>query len=116
MSITNPVNVPLKPAMDIKDNSKHQEVNTAEVKETKKEDDVVSRPEASPSIKVSQYPTQSQTRNLRFKVNEDSKEMYIEVTNSDNEVVRTIPFDENDPKFVELIKKSTPGMIINDKG
>lgn len=59
--------------------------------------------------------TQSQTRNISFKRNEDSKTMYIEITNEDDEVIRTIPADEKDPRFIELVAQSTPGMIINNK-
>ena len=58
---------------------------------------------------------QLQTRNISFKRNEESKTMYVEITNEDNEVVRTIPADEKDPRFIELVAQSTPGMIINSR-
>ncbi len=57
----------------------------------------------------------AQTRNISFKLNKDSNTMYVEITNEKNEVIRTIPADENDPKFIELIRQAQPGMVVNDR-
>ena len=71
---------------------------------------------AATSDKVSTPDLKQQVRNISFKLNKDDNEVYVEITNEDDEVVRTIPADENDPKFIELIKQSSPGMVIDKKG
>jgi uncharacterized FlaG/YvyC family protein len=67
-----------------------------------------------PEVKVSEH--QYLVRNMSFKLNEEKNEMYVEIRDGNDEVVRTIPADENDPKFIELIKNNKPGMIIDHKG
>lgn len=64
---------------------------------------------------VARHVPQSEVRNMNFKLNSDTDEMYVEITNADDEVVKTIPADKNDPRFIEILSNSKPGMIINDK-
>lgn len=115
MKIPDHMNVQGKPIMDIKKGADKQPINTvadvannafAETKDTSSPD----------QVKLEPTLFEDRTRNIRFRVNEESKEMYVEVTNSDNEIVRTIPADENDPKFMSLINKSAPGTFIDQTG
>lgn len=83
--------------------------------EKKTAPDEVSSVEHSNAVKTTDTQLH-QTRNLSFKLNEESNTMYVEITNEKNEVVRTIPADENDPKFVDLLKNAKPGMIVDYRG
>lgn len=113
MNISNQMNVQGKPKMDIKGGTEKQLLKAADVA---KEPHTEAK-EGPPPVptKAEPAPLAAQTRNISFKVNEN-EEMYVEVTNADNEVVRTIPADENDPKFMALIQHSTPGAFIDRKG
>lgn len=107
MNIPDQMNVQAKPIMDIKGGLEKQPLNkSAETKD------------GPPSAVIGPDQTllEDRTRNIRFRVNNESKEMYVEVTNSDNEVIRTIPADENDPKFMSLVQQSKPGSFIDRTG
>lgn len=120
MNIPDKINAHSKSNMDIKMAENKQvakvksDVNTEDIAKVEEKPEVSAEVSAAVAADVNGVSTQ--TRNISFKINEQTEEMYVEITDDDDEVVRTIPADENDPKFMALVQQSTPGMIINDKG
>ena len=112
MNISNHMNVQGKSAKDIKKCMEKQTIgkvtDVANGKHTEAKDTV-----RSALVKPKPTLLYTRTRSIHFRVNEETKEMFIEVTNSDNEVVRTIPADENDPKFMSPVAQSSAGSYVN---
>lgn len=69
------------------------------------------------SIQIDIKPTtQSQTRNINFKINRENKEIYIEITDPKGEFIRHIPVDKNNPIYIEVAKLSQSHLDMIFKG
>ena len=94
-------------------NTVNKELNHKTEEKAQKTTSVDGQEKPSDTVDSQSFP---RTRNISFKLNEESNTMYVEITNEKNEVIRTIPADEDDPTFRALKNQAFPGMILNNKG